>query len=254
MLIKRSLIVVIGLFLVGVLSLQAYSQSESASESRCHCVQPCQVQPASSSKEEFQPYFSIGAKLGTSFSKVRFDPVVQSNDVEQNFERGYVGGIAFKYFAQRIMGVQLELNFMQAGWDEVLESGSTYNRKLNFIQIPVMTHAEFGWDKTKILINFGPSFSYLISEDEEMSLSSGTDSREYYARELDRRFYFGACFGVGAVRRTNIGDFQLEGRVTFNLNNCFSGEVEDDYTSSQTYGLEVTLSYFVPFKKMFGKK
>lgn len=194
-------------------------------------------------QEEFTPYSTFGIKAGTNFAKTRFDPVV-----EQNFKQGYVGGIVFKYFSQKIMGIQLELNYMQGGWKDTLK----YERTLNYLQLPVMTHAEFGWEKTKILINFGPAFSYLISEDEK-KFAEETEENAYCGEELDRKFYFGACFGIGALRKTKVGEFQLEGRVNFNLNNNFSGEIEESFSASQSYNIEVCLSYFLPPKKIVSK-
>ena len=97
----------------------------------------------------------IGLNGGMAASTVNFNP-----KVSQSFLIGYTGGLVFRQISQKSLGFQAELNYMQRGWQE---SDGNYSRQLNFIELPIMTHFNFG-KKFRFFFNIGPKLGYLISE------------------------------------------------------------------------------------------
>ncbi len=214
-----------------------------------------------SSQYVFKKETNIGVKSGGTLNMVTFDPAV---DLKLNF--GYTGGIVFKHIEQKSVGIQLELNFLQVGWNEVMNSPFSYSRRLNYIQIPFMTHFSFGEGKTRFIFNIGPYGTVLLSENEKSNLIVGynlmkdelgnfvvdedgnfvVDEDVYYGKELDSKVEFGLCAGIGLSWYTSSGIFQLEARFNQSLINLFNPN-ESVLSSSKNQIVEITLSYLLDF-------
>jgi len=193
----------------------------------------------------FKKETNLGVKAGGALSMVTFDPSI---DLGLNF--GFTGGLVFKHIEQKSLGIQLELNFMQAGWKEKLDTTNRYSRRLNYIQIPFMTHVSLGEGKTKFILNLGPYGTVLLSEKESVSLIEEQEPSAHYGRDLDNWVEFGLCGGIGLSHYTSIGVFQLEARFNQSLSNIFDYS-ESPFTSSKNQVVEVTLSYLLDFHSIF---
>lgn len=61
-------------------------------------------------------------------------------------------GVTMRYMSEKyfkmMCGVQMEINYSQRGWDEKIEddSGNSYSRTMNYLEIPFMAHLAFGKD------------------------------------------------------------------------------------------------------------
>jgi hypothetical protein len=195
-------------------------------------------------QELFIPQATLGIKQGLAFSKVSFDPVV-----DQSIIIGYTGGLIFKYFAQKSLGIQIELNYSQQGWTEKLGSPNIYSRRINCVTLPFMTHVELGKGSTKYLLNVGPTVSYVISEKETIQLNETASTKTYYGSNTLNKSKFGICVGMGMVKKTSIGSFQAELRYSHNLSDIFTNNHELSLRSCKQQTLEVTISYLIEFKK-----
>jgi hypothetical protein len=152
------------------------------------------------------------------------------------------------------MGIQIELNILQSGWDELLEEPNSYTRKLNYIHLPVLSHFELGKGSTRFFINVGPSLYYLLSEKESISVEDVALENVYYRIPADNKIGYGACFGMGILKKFPIGTFQLEGRLNHALSNLYDIKNEVGFDSSQYQIVEVNLAYLIDFEKMTAKK
>lgn len=198
-----------------------------------------------SAQKHTQSILSFGIMQGITLSKINFEPIV-----DQTLYPGYTGGIAIKYLSENHSGIQGEFNYSQRGWDEKLDSGKVYKRRLNYLEVPVLTQFTIGSAKTKALINVGPNLSFFQSEKEEMSALESYDIKKYYQRKLDKHFELGLNAGLGILQETPIGEFQLEARFHFGLQNIFVTDVNTDMAQSQNVFYGITLTYF-PIKKDF---
>ena len=212
----------------------------------------CLASPLAKTQSVFVPETNFGIKLGGNLSMVSFDPTVG-----QDLNFGFVGGLVFKHIAQKSLGIQVELNYLQAGWSENLESSNTYSRRLNYIQLPAMTHINFGKKKTRFLFNIGSYLSYLVSDIETIDLSAGEEEKSYYGQEIENQLEFGLCFGLGLSVNTSIGLFQIEGRINYGLSSFFDYTTDTPFYNSSNQTAELTLSYLMDynwFRKSASKK
>ena len=204
----------------------------------------CLSSPFAKTQNVFVPETNFGIKLGGNLSMVSFDP-----GVEQDLSFGFVGGLVFKHISQKSLGIQVELNYLQAGWSENLESPNIYSRRLNYIQLPTMTHINFGKRKTRFLINLGPYFSYLVSDLETIDLMDDEEEQIYYGQDIENQVDFGLCFGLGISRNTSIGLIQIETRVNYGMSSFFDYSADTPFDKSSNQIAELTLSYLMDYKK-----
>ena len=192
-------------------------------------------------QEDYHPRINLGMNGGVNFSKVNFSPTVKHKQ-----ERGYQGGISFTYMSEPALGIQIELNYSQRGWKEVETNGYNYTRELNYIELPFLTHAEIGKNKTNILIHFGPKVSYLHTGNEQIQINE--TKPVYYRKDIDNTYEYALCFGLGVNHRSSIGVFQVEARINHGLTGIFSNSEEDIFSMSQNQTLGITFSYMLPLK------
>ncbi len=192
-----------------------------------------------------QSKLSIGTRHGINFSKIIFEP-----PVSQDINLGYNGGLVIKYMSETHAGIQAEFNYSERGWTEKFDTTMSYKRKLNYFEVPILSHFTIGKNSTKVIINAGPNLSYFLSDKETFKLLQAGDTLSYYQRPIDRKFELGLVGGIGMIQETGIGDFQLEVRFHYGLQNIFFANNVSNVDKSQNQLYSVSLSYFF-FKKDF---
>ncbi|MCP4760803.1 MAG: PorT family protein [archaeon] len=192
---------------------------------------------------KFVPETNIGIKIGGITPRVVFDP-----PIDQNIDFNIIGGFVFRHISEKSFGIQIELNYLQAGWNESLYSTNTYQRQLNYIQLPLMTHINLGAGKTKIIVNVGPYLSFLVSENEKINIIDIEEEKDYYRSMIENKVQFGLCMGLGFSRYTSFGMFHLEGRISLSLSNIFENTSEIPFDSSRTQIAELALYYLIDLK------
>ena len=207
------------------------------------------------------PYeYAYGVSGGATFSSVSFSPRVQQNKLI-----GTTFGLTGRITTGKSVGIQLELNFSQQGWNEKFESDNategeesspvtqkkyTYNRYLNYIQLPFYTRVQFGGDNVKGFINAGPQIGYLIGESTKENLDGSQPGRVTIQHELaiQKKFEWGISGGGGIEIRTGIGYFILEGRYLYSLGDIYNTRREDSFSKASGQTIAVKLSYLRPVK------
>lgn len=210
-------------------------------------------------RENFQGEFYFGAGAGPSLTRVDFLPTVP-----QAQKSALLGGIAAKYISQKNLGLVVEANYSQRGWQEEFdpESDFSYNRTLNYLEIPFMTHVYFG-KRTRFIVNVGPQISFLLSEDQEMSQALADDvearreanpdliiGNQYNPISEMQRVDYGFIGGMGIEIQTGVGNFDLEGRYYFGLGDIFtSRRSENAYFGRSAHRLiEGKLTYYIKIR------
>lgn len=204
-------------------------------------------------QEPFQKKVMIGIKGGWTTSQVRFYP-----NVDQNLNNGFTGGILLKFISERHVGIQTELNYCQKGWEEQF-TDTTYSRRLNYLDIPFMTHVSIGKKRFGVFFNIGPSISFLLSEKESVkpagaSIEDIVEEDKYYGQPIDNKIDFQFTAGIGVRMELERGNtIELEGRVYGSLPNILDTK-KYIYSASQNQLATVTLSYlFLVNKKNHNK-
>lgn len=191
----------------------------------------------SQEKRDYSRVF-IGVTQGMSFSQLDFGV-----KINQSLHSGYNGGFLFTYLSGPRIGIQLEFNYAQKGWKIMPDSTEHYSRKLNYIEIPFLTHIIVGKKKSKLIIDLGPYGSFLRSESEKTNMADTTF--EYIGYNVNRNFDFGYCLGAGYQYSTKIGDFGIDARYYNSLTNIFIPSSEIHYFSSRNQVLCISIKYCI---------
>ncbi len=206
-------------------------------------------------KDTFHKELYLGGGGGVIYSRMDFVPSVQQAD-----QLALLGGLSLKYITEKHLGLLTEVNFAQRGWSEEFdpESGFTYNRTLNYLEIPLMTHIYFG-NKTRFIINAGPKISFLLREQQQMSGALADHLAQLREANPDepigmqyapigemKRVDYGLIGGAGIEVKTGMGDFDLEGRYYFGLADLFTNRrSENAYFSRSAHRIiETKLTWY----------
>ncbi|WP_299990466.1 porin family protein [uncultured Pontibacter sp.] len=186
-------------------------------------------------------YTGVGLKGGSSSSSFNFDP-----SQNQGWATGYTAGFVLKHAVrvnenEPMMGIQAELNWVQRGWSDRIDSTTTHTRTLNYIELPFMTHVIWGRNKTKYIANLGPSISYLVSNRDSIQAITDNEHFGYYQKEIESPWLLGLTLGVGVQYSTAFGTFQLEARATQSFNSIM-GKRQDVVSATNT-NVTLTAAY-----------
>lgn len=197
-------------------------------------------------QNDFKTEFYFGAKVGTAFSKVRFYP-----SIVESFQQGTSGGLMFRLISEPHIGFQVELNYTQKGWRE---EATKYFRRLEYVEIPFMTHVNLGKKALRFTLGLGPEVAFMIAEKQGFNsttpLISGDDGyREYYGKPTDSKIDFLFTVGLGIEYHIKGGNaLAFEGRAYYSLPNLFDPDTYP-YKVSQSNGAQLTLAYLFQINK-----
>jgi hypothetical protein len=196
------------------------------------------------------PYeFSYGISAGTTFARVSFNP-----RVIQGYSTGMTFGITGRMTMGENVGLQLELNYAQQGWNEDFSETETpdyrYHRKLNYIQMPFYTHVRFGGKTVKAFVNAGPQIGYFLSESTSDNLNDASPGRvnDQHNMPVEKKFEWGIGGGPGIELRTGIGYFLIEGRYFYSFADIYSTQRKDSFAKASTQTIIAKITYLLPAK------
>ena len=109
--------------------------------------------------------FSLGVSGGATITRIDFSP-----KIKQSYKINPTFGVTMRYVCEKyfssICAVQVEVNYAQLGWKELIEdgTGNTYIRDLSYIQIPLFM--QMGWGReergVKFFLNAGPQIGVYL--------------------------------------------------------------------------------------------
>ncbi len=187
----------------------------------------------------YYPELYIGTNQGVAlWTNVGFDP-----NVEQNFDVRYHGGITVRYIIQKYFGIQAELNYTQRGWSETSKkTGEKYSHRLDYLELPLVTHIFFGPQFFKFYINLGPKIRYMIYDVSTAPFSQ--DAGIQQTKSLDNKFDYSIFAGIGfEFRPKNVGSFFLEARFDYGLGNIFNARKGEDFSRSNNMAVTISVGY-----------
>ncbi|MBE6275900.1 MAG: PorT family protein [Bacteroides sp.] len=217
------------------------------------------VMPAMSQVGEPRNNWSIGVNGGMNMSKVSFEP-----SIKQKSKNGMAMGLTVRYMSEKyfkmMCGIQAEVNYVQRGWNENIEDGTenTYERTMNYVEIPLLAHLSFGKDAldkgVKFFVNAGPQFSFFLSESEDMSENWDTSYRpngivQQYGKMVENKFDYGILGGAGLELSTGVGHFLLEGRYYYGLADFWGSSKKDEFGRSGHSYMGIRLTYLFDITK-----
>lgn len=214
--------------------------------------------PAHAQLQDERHNFSVGINGGVNLSKVSFDPTIK-----QGYLIGPEFGVTARYISEKyfkmICGIQAEINYSQRGWKETIDDGSgdSFQRAMNYIEIPLLAHLAFGKDQgngVRFVINLGPQIGFLLGEKDIRSASWDPSNRpngttEQYSMRAENKFDYGIIGGGGLEARTGIGHFILEARYYFGLSDFYNSTKKDYFSRSAHSYIGGRLTYLFDLKK-----
>ena len=190
-------------------------------------------QSASAQNRLDVPEHYIGLNAGKTGSMINFSPSVsQSYLLGQNF------GISYKYIGNKHTGLQVELNYSQRGWKE---ADDLYARKLDYIELPFMTHFYFG-NSFKIFFNVGPKFSYLLSESLVFDNTDASTAHQHID-PVKNKFDYGFCVGPGCLFTIKKQLFLLDIRANYSVSDIFSNSQSDYFSMSNNINVSLNFGW-----------
>ena len=208
-------------------------------------------------QQHYSANIAVGVKGGATLSQTMFSP-----GIEQAFITGMLGGVTFRYIEEQHFGLIAEVNMEQRGWKETFdETQYSFQRKLTYLQIPLLAHIYFGSDVTKFFFNAGPEIGFMISDKCSANFNyhdlAGLPSdfpienrnTEQFTMDIKNKIDYGISAGLGmelvAKRKHSI---MLEGRFYYGLNKIFSSRKRDTFAASNGMSIMVTLGYMFRIK------
>lgn len=209
---------------------------------------------------ELRSNLAIGFNGGYNLSRVDFSPTIK-----QNLQPGWTGGFTLRYTTEKyfalICAAQLEVNFAQRGWNELIEDGSrnTYHRTTNYIEIPFFAHLGWGEEErgVQFFVNAGPQFGLFLGEREHYGFTNEypwspemrPNINEQYGKEVENTLEYGITGGLGMELKTGIGNFLIEGRYFFGLSDMFGNAKADPFGRSANTTITGKISYLIDITK-----
>ena len=221
---------------------------------------------------DYRNDIAIGVNGGYIMTNVGFSP-----KVTQKLKPGITGGLSFRYTSEKyfktICSLYAELNYSQMGWredivtlksepvlNEVSGLAEKYDRRMSYIQMPVMAHLAWGREQNGFSFFFqaGPQFGYMLSESTSTNFKpaeANTKDRAnktvaQYAMPIEKKFDYGIAAGLGLeYSNSKVGHFLLEGRYYYGLGNIYGSTKRDYFGKSNQSAIEIKLSYLIDIKR-----
>lgn len=220
------------------------------------CLSVLSALPLHAQLQDERSNFAVGVNGGVNLSSVSFQP-----SVEEGYLIGPTFGVTARYVSEKyikmICGIQVEVNYSQRGWKEVMEEGfeGSYLRKMNYVEIPLLAHLAFGKDHgngVRIVFNLGPQMGFMLSESEQITGNPAAQTNRatsQYGKMAEASFDYGLIGGGGLEIRTGIGNFILEGRYYYGLSDFYHSTKKDPFSRSAHSYIAGKLTYLFDIKK-----
>ncbi len=180
--------------------------------------------------------------IGTNQGVALWDRVGFSPDVQQDFVVRYHGGITVRYIVQKYFGIQAELNYSQRGWRETAANGEKFDHRLDYLELPLVSHIFFGTKVFKFYINLGPKIRYMIFDKATAPFSVNPGVQQ--TMQIQNRFDYSVFGGIGFEFRTKkAGSFFLEARYDYGLGNIFNTSKSDPFSRSNNQAITISVGY-----------
>jgi hypothetical protein len=216
---------------------------------------------ASAQVGELRNNVAIGVNGGYNLSSVDFSPTIK-----QGLQPGYTGGFTLRYTTEKyfslICAAQLELNFAQRGWNEMIDDGSnnTYRRTTNYLEIPFFAH--IGWGKEdrgmQFFVNAGPQVGLFLNDEEFYGFTEEhpwnpnkrpNNIQAQYGKAVENKLEYGIAGGLGMELKTGIGNFTIEGRYFFGLSDMYGNSKADPFGRSANTTITGKITYLIDIIK-----
>lgn len=210
---------------------------------------------AAAAQDHYRSHFWVGAHAGGTVARMSFKP-----GVPQTWLPGANIGIQARYAEEKNFGLIAELNLDQRGWRERFDDNPelSYQRRLTYVEVPLLTHINFGARRTKFYANLGPQFGFLLSDktssnfdytDPKKAGLAATRTTYQLTMPVKNRFDYGITGALGLewyIKPRHSVYFDV--RYYFGLGNIYSASKSDPFSASRATAIQATLGYWLRLK------
>lgn len=190
------------------------------------------------------PEVYVGAHVGAMASTMIFKPTIQGVGLS-NILITPNAGLVFRYAGHKVCAVQVELNYKQRGWKEVLDNVN-YTRQLDYIELPLLMHLYFGGKHVRGFLNLGPQIGYCIRD---IATGNPNPQYKYQYTKIQKPFDWGLAGGLGMYyRHEKVGLFQIEARGNYSFGSIFNNRKTDYFQFANAVNISVNFAYMWQFK------
>lgn len=195
-------------------------------------------------KSDFKPQLWLGGQAGVHASRYQFVP-----SVPQGMAIGMGAGLRARVDLERGASAQLELNYVQTGWSERYDDGRSSERRLSYVELPVMTHLYLNTKAVRIFVNLGPFVGYALSDEHRASGTSFTEAQTLrQTMPIKNKFAWGLAGGPGiSLALGQKHRIELEGRASYNFQDIWGNKRTDAYGQSTELRMGISLGYLYRF-------
>lgn len=210
---------------------------------------------AMKAQSHFDSRVWIGARGGVTLSEVMFKPAVT-----EKFGLGKTAGLMFRYSEENHFGLIAEVNFVQRGWAENFEElPYSYQRTLDYIEVPVMSHIYFG-RRGKFFFNAGPEVACYLGDHikSNFDIYDTTDLPDFHSKSrrteqltmgVSQKLDFGIVAGLGGEFSINPRhSLSVEARLFYGIGNVMPSGRQDTFSTSNQLSIAVTAGYWFRVK------
>jgi len=194
---------------------------------------------------------AIGIQLGGNLSNMDFNNNPDYRLEGPTYLQGFQGGLFFQHVAQPHVGIRVELNYVQRGWNEKEneDTGLKYRRRLNYLEVPFLSHIIIGSKKFRMTLDLGPYAGYLLGAREmitDVNTGESTENKVALDNDRDNRLDYGLMLGGGFEYDLPKGAIFVGARYTFGLGNIYK-EKSTASELSQNRVITIQGGYFFEF-------
>lgn len=206
--------------------------------------------------------FAIGGSAGWMLTRMDFTPTIK-----QTYKQAPTVGFTARYISEKlftaICGIQVEVNYANQGWKEVIEdgTGNEYTKSIHYVQIPMLMQMGWGRERKgfKFVFEAGPQLGYAIGTSEKKGGLSPwdpshrpNDVQYQYTHDIDRKFDYGITAGVGLEFSSLIGHFILDARYYYGLGDTYDNSKKGYFDRSANSAITAKLTYLFDLKRTPG--
>lgn len=164
----------------------------------------------------------LGVRGGYGISSASFDPYQGDGKSVSGIDYG----VAYKLYAEKYMGTQIEFSFVQTGYQlaDTIYTGRA-------VELPAMAQGFLRFGGFRVFINAGAYLSYITTQEVEKPNGLGSTTTEtYHFSDRDKRFDYGILGGGGFAFQLKKIELQVEARYQYG----FGYIIKPRYNTEQT--------------------
>ena len=194
--------------------------------------------------------FNVGGTMTSLFLIYNTDQAANILYIDNPYLNSYSAGLSFKNFSERLVGISIDLNYIEKGGyngfvydiDTSLTLPAMFKYSSSYIELTPLMNIRVGKKRSHINIYAGPHISWLINDKIEF-ITAVNEQR--YKNTADNKFEFGLNAGAGYSFDFKRSSIELRFLYSHGLTDVFNPETSNPYHwFIQNQVMSTSLAYY----------